>query len=229
MLRKLLHSFPALCVVLLVAALTGFSQERPSVFQSWNEVQLIVPLARITDGEGKSVDKVTAIFLGVARFGRDDVTDARAGIELHFRANKYLTFVTGALYRRDEVVENTRQYETRLDVGATFSANWKQVSFRDRNFYEYRVRSGRNDISVYRNRLQVSFPLKHKDKVLFSPFLSEEVFYDLSSNSYNSNELFLGITRRLNSRTELDIAYIRNDTAPANVNGLSLNLKITLR
>ena len=39
----------------------------------------------------------------------------------------------------------------------------------------------------------------------------------------------LGITRRLSSRTELDIAYIRNDTAPANVNGLSLNLKVMLR
>jgi len=175
------------------------------------------------------VDKMTAIFFGIARFGRDDITDARAGLELHFRANKYLTFVTGALYRRDEVVENTRQYETRLDVGATFSTNWKQVSFRDRNFYEYRVRSGRNDISVYRNRLQVSVPVKHNGKVLFSPFLSEEVFYDLSTNRYNSNELFLGVTRRLSSRSELDVAYIRNHTSPANVNGLSLNLKINLR
>jgi hypothetical protein len=213
---------------LLVAPLTVFSQGRPSVFQSWNEVQLIVPVSRSTDSEGRSVNKITALFLGVARFGRDDVTDARAGFELHFRANKHITFVTGALYRGDEVVENTRRYETRLDVGATFSANWKQVSFRDRNFYEYRVRSGRNDISVYRNRLQVSVPVKHNDKILFSPFLSEEIFFDLSSGSYNSNELFLGVTRRLSSQTELDIAYIRNHTSPANVNGLSLNLKITL-
>ena len=175
------------------------------------------------------MDKITAIFIGIARFGRDDVTDARAGIELHFRANKHLTFVTSALYRGDEVVENVRQYETRLAVGPTFSATWKQVSFRDRNLYEYRVRSGRNDISVYRNRLHISVPVTHNGKVLFSPFLSEEVFYDFSANSFNNNELFLGVTRRINSRSELDIAYIRNDTSPANVNGLSLNLKIMLR
>ena len=229
MLPTLLRNLPALCCILLGASLTGAAQDRPSVFQSWNEVQLIVPLVRSSDGEGKSVDRITAIFSGIARFGRDDVTDARAGVELNFRANKYVTFVTGALYRGDEVVENTRQYETRLDIGATFSATWKQVSFRDRNLYEYRVRSGRNDISVYRHRLQVSVPVKHNGKILFSPFLSEEVFYDLSANSYNSNELFLGVTRRLSSQTELDIAYIRNHTNPANVNGLSLNLKIRLR
>ena len=230
MLSMLLRYFFAHCGVLLGVAVTGFSQDRPSVFQSWNEVQLIVPVVRSTDGEGNSVDKVTAIFAGIARFGRrDDVTDARAGVEFNIRANKYLTFVTGALYRGDEVVENTRRYETRLDVGATFSARWKQISFRDRNLYEYRVRSGRNDISVYRHRLQVSYPVKRNGEILFSPFLSEEVFCDLSANSYNSNELFLGITRRLSSRSELDIAYIRNHTSPANVNGLSLNLKIRLR
>ena len=217
------------CGLLLLAAIPGFPQDRPSVFQSWNELQLIAPLVRSTDAEGNTVNKITAIYSTIGRFGRDDVTDARAGIELNFRANNYLTFVAGALYRGDEVVENVRQYETRLDVGATFSATWKLVSFRDRNLYEYRVRSGRNDISVYRNRLQISVPVKHKGKILFSPFLSEEVFYDLSANSYNSNELFLGVTRRLNSQSELDVAYIRNHTNPANVNGLSLNLKITLR
>jgi len=210
-------------------ALTGASQDRPSVFQSWNELQLIVPLVHSADAEGKTVNKITAIYSTIGRLGRDDVTDARAGVELNFRANKYLTFVTSALYRRDEAVENVKHYETRLAVGPTFSATWKQVSFRDRNLYEYRVRSGRNDISVYRNRLQISVPVKHKGKILFSPFLSQEAFYDFSVNSFNNNELFLGIPRRLNSRTELDIAYIRNDTAPANVNGLSLSLKITLR
>ncbi|HKP68414.1 MAG TPA: DUF2490 domain-containing protein [Pyrinomonadaceae bacterium] len=215
---------------MLVTALSISAQDRPTVSQSWNEVQLIAPLVRSADSEGKSVDKITAVFFGIGRFGRKtDVTDARSGFELHFRANKHLTFVTGALYRGDEVVDSVRQYETRLDFGATFNGTWKGVSFRDRNFYEYRVRSGRNDISVYRNRFQMSVPVKHKGKVLFSPFISEEIFYDFSAKSFNNNELFLGITRRLDSRTELDIAYIRNDTSPANINGLSLNLKIRLR
>ena len=229
MFSSILGYFPALCGVVLVATSAGFSQGRPSVIQSWNEVQLIVPVARSTDSEGNSVNKITAIFNGIARFGRDaDLTDGRGGIEFNFRANKHITLVTSALYRGDAVVEHVQQYETRLAAGATFSATWKQVSFRDRNLYEYRVRSGRNDISVYRHRFQASFPVKHKGKILFSPFLSEEAFFDFSVTQFNNNELFLGVTRRLNSQTELDIAYIRNDTSPANINGLSLNLKITL-
>jgi len=219
-----------LCGVLLLGAVSGISQDRPSVFQSWNEVQLIVPVVRSTDAAGKKTNKITAVFSGIARFGRDvDLTDGRLGLEFDFRANKYLTFVTSALYRRDEIVEHVPHYETRLAAGATLSAAWKQVSFRDRNLYERRVRSGRNDINVYRQRFQVSVPLKHDGKTLFSPFLSEEAFYDFHANRFNNNELFLGITRRLRPGTDLDIAYIRNDMAPANANGLSLALKITLR
>ena len=228
--RTTLRYFFALFGILLAGAINGSSQGRPSVFQSWNQVQLIVPVARSQNAEGKSVNDVTAIIDGIARFGRDaDLTDGRLGIEFDFRANKYLTFVTSALYRGDEVVENVHHYETRLAVGPTFSANWKQVLFRDRNLYEYRVRSGRNDIGVYRNRLQISVPVTHDGKILFSPFLSEEAFFDFGAKKWNNNELFLGVTRRLNPRTELDVAYIRNDTAPANVNGLSLALRITLR
>ncbi|PYT01980.1 MAG: hypothetical protein DMF63_03860 [Acidobacteria bacterium] len=230
MLRILLRYCFVLWVPLAVVPLTAFSQSLPSVFQSWNQVQLIVPVKRSTDHEGKSVNKITAILDGIARFGRDaDLTDGRLGVEMQFRTNKHLTFVASALYRRDEIVEHVNHYETRLAVGPTFSARWKQVLFRDRNLYEYRVRSGRHDISVYRNRFQISVPLKHKGKTLFSPFLSEEAFYDFSANSFTNNELFLGVTRRLNPRTELDVAYIRNDAAPTNVNGLSLALRITLR
>ena len=47
--------------------------------------------------------------------------------------------------------------------------------------------------------------------------------------SYINDEFFIGITRRLNKQTTLDIAYIRNDTRPTNVNGLNLVLKIRLR
>lgn len=215
---------------MLVATLAGSAQDRPTEFQSWNQVQLIYPLVRSTDSEGKTVNKVTGIFDTIARFDGDTgINDARAGFELQFRANHFLTFVTSALYRGDEVTKHQRRYETRLAAGATFSGVWKEVIFRNRNLYEYRLRSARNDISVYRNRTQVTFPLKHNDKTLFSPFVSEEFFYDMSANSVNNNELYIGITRRFNPRTELDIAYIRNDTNPVNANGLSLALRITLR
>lgn len=218
--------------LLIVFALAGasatFSQ---SVFQSWNEVQLIVPLVRSKDSDGKNINRVTATFSGIARFGRKDVelVDGRTGVMLDFRVNKHLSFLSGVLYRKDELTKNAPHNETRLDLGVNFSTTLNKFSIRDRNLFERRFRNGRADTSLYRNRLQISHPIKRDGKVLFSPFISEEVYYDITNSAWVQNEFYAGISRSLNKRTVLDIAYIRNDSKPVNVNGLSLSLKITLR
>jgi hypothetical protein len=226
---RIWNRYLAVLLLLIGASVPALSQDRPSVFQSWNEVQFIVPLVRSEDANGKTVNRVTAIFNGIGRFGRGQLVDGRIGVELNFRVNKYVTLVGSALYRGDEVVRNVRHGETRLAAGATLSLLLRKFSIRDRNLIEHRVRIDRGDINVWRHRLQISHPVTQNGKTLFSPFLSEELFYDAHARRFNNNELFLGITRQLTKRSALDIAYIRNDTAPANVNGISLALKITLR
>jgi hypothetical protein len=211
---------------------TSFSQTSlPSKFQSWNEVQLIVPLARKKDSKGKSIDKVTATFTGILRIGRKnwDFIDNRYGVTLDFRVNKFLSLMTGALYRKDELVVNRRNYETRLDFGFIASKTWKKITFKDRNMYEHRFRNSRVDTNLYRNRLNISYPIKYKEKEIFSPFISEEGYFDLKTKKWLQNEFFAGITRKLTPKISLDLAYIRNDSSPTNVNGFSTSLKIKLR
>jgi hypothetical protein len=211
---------------------TALSQSAPrsAVFQSWNEVQLIVPLLRSQDAKGKNVDRVTTTFSGIARLGRkDDLVDGRMGFNIDFRVNEHLSLLTGVVYRRDELTKNEPHSETRITVGGTLSAIVGLFSIRDRNMYERRVRNQRNDTNVYRNRLQIYVPLKRDGKTLFSPFISEEAFYDITAGRGILNEFFAGVSRNLAPRTALEIAYIRADGKPANVNGLSLTLKITLR
>ncbi len=219
--------------IIFLCSIAGFSQTAPlpSQFQSWNEVQLIVPLVRGKDAKGKSIDKVTATFNGIIRIGRSnlDFLDNRAGAAIDFRVNRYFSLLTGILYRKDETVVNVRRYETRFDGGAVFSETWHNFTFRDRNMFEHRFRSGRIDTNVYRQRIQVSYPLKHNKKELFAPFISEEGYFDLQSKTWIQNEFYVDISRRLNRKTAIDIAYIRSDTRPVNVNGISLNLKIKLR
>ena len=210
-----------------------FSQTAQSgpVFQSWNEIQIVLPLVRTKDSKGKNVNRIMATFNGILRIGRKnlDFVDRRTGVMLDFRVNKYLSLLTGALYRKDEIVKNAPRIETRLDFGAVFSTTWHTFSFRDRNMFEHRSRNGRVDTNLYRQRIQVSHPIKHKGKILFSPFVSEEGYLDLGSRKWVQNELYVGISRSLSRRTSVDIAYLRNDSKPINVNGLSLGLKITLR
>jgi len=219
--------------VIFLSAIAAFAQTAPlpSQFQSWNEIQLILPLAGGKDAKGKSIDKATATFNGIARIGRSslDFVDSRAGAAIDFWVNRYFSLVTGALYRRDEIVKGIRRYETRLNGGAVFSKTFHNFTFRDRNLFEHRFRNGRIDTNLYRQRIQVSHPVKYNKKEIFSPFVSEEGYYDLHSKIWIQNEFYAGITRRLNSKTAIDIAYLRSDTRPVNVNGIFVNLKIKLR
>jgi hypothetical protein len=194
-------------------------------------VQLIVPLKRGKDAKGKSIDKITATFSGILRIGRSnwDFLDNRYGVTLDFRVNKFLTLMTSSLYRKDELVKNRRRYETRLDFGFVLSKTWKKLTFRDRNLYEHRFRNSRADLNLYRNRFVVSYPVRHKDKELFSPFISNEGYFEFKTKKWLQNEFFAGISRKLTSRITLDLAYVRNELAPINVNGFSTSLKIKLR
>lgn len=211
----------------------AFSQSAPlpSQFQSWNEVQLIVPIAHAKDAKGKKIDKVTATLSGILRIGRSnlDFLDNRLSTTVDFRVNRYLSLLTSVMYRKDEITVNQRRFETRLDAGATLSKTWSKFSFRDRNLFEHRFRNGRADLNLYRQRIQISRPVTFNKKELFAPFISEEGYYDLQLKSWVQNEFYAGITRRLNKKTSIDIAYVRNDTRPINVNGISLSLRIKLR
>lgn len=219
--------------VILSCTIHVFSQSAPlpSQFQSWNEVQLIVPIARAKDAKGKTIDKVTATFSGILRIGRSnlDFLDNRLSATVDYRVNRYLSLLSSVMYRKDEITVNQRRFETRLDAGAMLSKTWSKFSFHDRNFFEHRFRNGRADLNLYRQRIQVSRPVTFNKKELFVPFISEEGYYDLQSKSWIQNEFFAGITRRLNQKTSIDIAYVRNDSRPINVNGISLNLRIRLR
>jgi len=211
---------------------TSFSQTSlPSKFQSWNELQLVVPLKRKEDSSGKKVDLVTATFTGILRIGRKnwDFIDNRYGVTLDFRVNKYFSLTAAALYRKDELVVNRRNYETRLDLGFVVAKTWKNFSFKDRNMYEHRFRNSRSDTNFYRNRITVSYPIKHREREIFAPFILNEGYFDLKTKKWTQNEFFAGITRKITPKISLDLAYIRNDSSPTNVNGFSTSLKIKLR
>lgn len=203
----------------------------PSKFQSWNEVDLILPAASGKDANGKKIDKLTATFLFIERIGRSnlDLLDNRAGATLDYRVSRHFSVLAASLYRKDELVKNVLRYETRLDFGATFSGTRHNFTLRDRNMFEHRFRGSRADLNLYRNRIQVNYSLKRNKKELFAPFVSEEGYYDLQSKAFITNEFFAGVSRRLSTRASIDIAYIRSDIRPTNVNGLSLSLKIKLR
>lgn len=218
-------------ICLCAAAVFAQTAHLPSRFQEWNEIQLIAPLTHGKDAKGKKIDKLTATFSGIVRLGRSsvDYVDNRASVTFDYRFSKYFSLATGVLYRREEAVKGAPHYETRLSIAAIFSKTFAKFTFRDRNQFEHRLRNNRNDINVYRQRIQISHPLTYHKKEWITPFISEEGYYDLTGKSWVLNEFYAGVTRKFNKRTAIDFGYIRNDTRPTNVNGVFVTLKVRLR
>ena len=68
-----------------------------------------------------------------------------------------------------------------------------------------------------------------QNEVLWSPFVSDDGYHYMFGKTWSQNEFYAGVSRKLSNRAALDVAYVRNDTRPTNVNGLLLTLKIRLR
>ena len=224
--------------VLLLAAISAISsiaraQEAPGDFQVWNETTLVFPVVKVTGDDGKEVDRLSLLVLGTLRLGQNRLypVDARAGAGLDLRLNKYLNVSPTYVYRRGEALRNRKEYEHRLRFDATIGNRWKNFSIRDRSRLEYRIRNSRSDSVRYRNKFTFAFPVKHKNKEIFSPFIADEWYYDFTAKQFSTNEFNVGITRKLSPNTSADIYYVRRDFKNGQiryVNGIAVNLKIRI-
>lgn len=218
-------------VLLFIIFLFIFSTEifaQAGDTQWWNDLQLILPLKTGKDQKNKSFDKVVLNLDGIVRLGRNASfpVDDRAAATIEFRVNNFLKISSGYLYQRFEQIPRRKSYETRLSFAANLEKKFNLFTLRHRSLVEYRWRNFRPNTEVYRLRFQASYSFRHHEKEFFSPFVSEERYYDFRQHNWNRNEFYAGITRRLTPRVSLDVFYIRLDTAPVNANALGTTLKV---
>ena len=223
------------CVFLffLVIAAAPAGAHAQGDFQVWSETTLTFPVFKEKDESGKDVDKLSLLVLGTLRLGQNRLypVDARVGAGFDLRLNKYLNFSPTYVFRRSEALRDRKEYEHRLRFDVTVGNRWKNFSIRDRSRLEYRVRNSRSDSVRYRNKFTFAVPVRYKDKEIFSPFVAEEWYYDLTAKEFTTNEFNVGITRKLTQNTSTDIYYVRRDFKngqPSYVNGIAVNLKIRI-
>jgi hypothetical protein len=180
--------------------------------QSWNDLQLTVPMT-------KKVDFTTQVTL---RFG-DNVTqtvDQRWGIGFVFKLNKYLSFNTLYFHREARPPNGRHESEDRGTLGATVRLPAGKFTISDRNWFERRWRQPQVEAWRYRNRLQVEHPFQINKKK-FTWFVSDEVFYDWSLHVWPRNRLGGGVSHPFNKHLTLELYYTRqNDshTRPGDLN-----------
>lgn len=190
--------------------------------QSWNELQLIVPLKKQLD----------LIFIGVLRLGRDisHPVDERIGAGLAFKVNKYVTFTPTYIYLAQQPWPNRKNFEHRLIPNLTVRFPVGKFNVTDRNLFEWRVRHALKDFFMYRNRLQIDHPARIGD-FDFRIFVADEVFYSGDLNQWWRNRVSTGISKQFNKHFIGDFFYLYQHDGfarPGNVHALGTFLRVIL-
>lgn len=220
-------------IFLLILGYSALAQTpAKSEFQEWNEIQIIYPLLQGKDKKDKTIDRITATFSGIFRFGQKNLSefvDNRAGLTLDFRVNKFVHLYGIYQYKNDEALPGPRFYEQRLSAALGLERTWKKFTFKERNMYERSFRVNRTDSNRYRQRFQASYSITKNKKELFAPYVSEEGYWDLDAHNWARNEFYLGITKKFTKHISADFYYIRLDVLPVNANGIGTTLKFKIK
>lgn len=215
----------------LLCSVSALSQTVPidSDIQSWNDTSISFPLIKSKDEKGKEVERLSFSINGTLRFGRNvsGLTDERIGVGINYRINKYVSLTPDIFYRRAQPFKGQRNYETRFRFAVVLENKWKNFSIANRHQIEYRLRNSRQDTVRYRTRLRFNYPLIKAKKEIFTPFVSDEIFYDFQAKAWTRNQFFAGISKKFNDNFSTDIYYIfiKDRSLPKTINGIGVSLK----
>jgi len=213
-----------LAPILLGASATTYTQSRvpKADTQSWNDVQLTIPVSK----------KVDFLLQGTLRIGGNlsKAVDERWGFGFNYKLNKYVTLNELYFHREARPPNGKSEVEERLTLGATLRKPIGKFSLIDRNWFERRWREPQVDAWRYRNRLQIEHPFKIQ-KAKFTWFVSDEVFYDWSLHDWVRYRFNVGASHVFNKHFTLDLHYTRqNDgrTRPGDINVIGTVMRFRL-
>jgi len=215
--------FPALAIIGFCAAFANAQLKIDDEdVQSWNDVQLTVPL-------NKTFDFYIAI---TARFGKNvsRFNDGRFAVGVAWKPIKALSIMPFYWNIRARNSQNRFRQEHRLNLRATYRFPVKSFGLTHRSTYEYRMRAPAN---TWRYRAALIFekdlPKKFIPKAKF--FFGDEVFYDSATKKFSRNRFNVGIGKTLNKNLAVDVYYMRqNDgfSRPGDLNVIGITWRVKL-
>jgi hypothetical protein len=214
---------PAFAIIFLAA---GFSYAQlitdDEDVQSWNDVQLTVPL-------NKAFDFYTSVTM---RFGKNvsRLTEGRLAVGVAWKPTKALTIMPFYWSIRARNSRSLFRQEHRLNLRATYRFPFKSFGLIHRSTYEYRMRAPAN---TWRYRAALTFekdlPKKFLKQARF--FFGDEVFYDSATRKFSRNRFSIGIGKTLNKNLGVDVYYMRQNDGyshPGDLNTLWVTWRVKL-
>ena len=205
-------AFAILFGAMAVGAFSQTATQDDEDVQSWNDLQLTVPLS-------KKADFFTKFTM---RFGKNisRPTDGRFAIGYVWKPVKNLSISPFYWYINARNATGHFIIENRLNLSATYRIQFKRFGVTHRSTYERRLRFPVNTWR-YRARMMVD---KDIPKTIISKakiFVSDEVFYDSATKRFSRNRFSIGVSKTITKQLSLDVYYTRqNDgfTHPGDLN-----------
>lgn len=189
--------------------------------QSWNDVQLTVPVNEQFD----------FTLSGTFRFGENvtRLNDRRAAAGVVYKPNKSWSFQPFYQHIVARNASGKFLTEHRLNFRAIYRFPFKRFGLSHRSWFERRLRQPRNSWR-YRPSLTVE---KDIGKFVSGAkiFATEEIFYDSILKRFSRNRFSVGVTKALTKNLSFDVFYLRqNDgfSRPGDLNVIGISWKIKL-
>ena len=140
------------------------------------------------------------------------VTDDLGELGLHnyaprlvVKPNTHLQYAIGYKYERSKGTSRWSE-EHRLEQILTLKGAWRGFSGSVGTRFEYRSLDG-DEKWRWREKVKISRPIVLGD-IEFSPYVSEEIFYDFKTDKYNQNRAVIGVAKKISSNAVLDLYYM---------------------
>jgi hypothetical protein len=202
-------------------------------FQIWSEATFSLPVVRAKDEKGKTFDRLSLLLITSLRLGQNRLApvDERIGGGFDLVLNKHFSVSPTYLYIAGQPSRELSNYEHRLRFDGTYSHKLKHFAIKDRNRIEYRQRQ-RISTYRYRNKFTLSVPVKSGGKELFTPFISDEPYYDFTVKTWVRNDFSPGIQKTFNDKLSAEFFYLWRANRfgrPRDVHAFGVNLKVKLK
>ncbi|HEV8591520.1 MAG TPA: DUF2490 domain-containing protein [Pyrinomonadaceae bacterium] len=206
----------------LAAFAAGPAAQDDEDFQSWNDVQLTVPMSKLVDFQ----TKVTM------RFGKNvtRLNDGRWQFGFVFKPTKSFSITPFFWLIRARNASGQFRTEHRLNLSASYRFPIKSFGLIHRSTLERRLRQPAN---TWRYRPSLTFEKEIPESILHAAkfFVGDEVFYDSSTRKFSRNRFSIGINKTLTKQLSVDIYYMRQNDGfahPGDLNAIWTAWRIKL-
>lgn len=195
--------FSIFATVVVVQGVRSQTLQPKDDIQSWNDIQLTVPL-------NEKFDLYTSL---TGRFGKNitRLNDGRMAAGMSWKATKSITILPFYWFIRARNSRGQFNNEHRLNVRVTYRFRpVKKFNFSHRSTYEYRIREPLNSWR-YRGLIGVEREIPKSIIPGAKWFVNDEVFYDSVLDRFSRNRFSIGVNKTINKKLSVDIYYMRQN------------------